>query len=167
MPLINCKVELKLRWTKHSVLASAGVENDGIDPNNIIFTIKDIKLHVPVITLSAKDNQKLSNILSKGFERAVYWNEYKTKSENKNTTNGYRHFLESNFAGVNRWFVLVYLNRNNAVKRFKTWIHYLPKGTIKNYYFIINGNNFHDQPIDSDTKWHEKIRKLTTDQGKD
>ena len=37
------------------------------------------------VSLSAKDNQKLSKLLSKGFERSVYLNEYKTKSENKKT----------------------------------------------------------------------------------
>ena len=52
------------------------------DDNNVIFTIKDTKLYVPVAALSARDNRKLSKILSKEFERSVYWNEYKTKSEN-------------------------------------------------------------------------------------
>ena len=53
----------------------------------IIFSLsKAQKLYVLVVTLSARDNQKLSNLLSKGFERSVYWNEYKTKNENKNTT---------------------------------------------------------------------------------
>ena len=33
--------------------------------NNIIFTIKDTKLYVPVVTLSVKRNQKLSKLLSK------------------------------------------------------------------------------------------------------
>ena len=74
MPLINCKVELKLKWTKNCVLAAAGA--DIIDNNNnnanIIFTIKDTKLYVLVVTLSAKDNQKPSKLLSKGFERSVY-----------------------------------------------------------------------------------------------
>ena len=38
MLMINCKVELKLRWTNHSVLAFTGVENDGANSNNnIIF----------------------------------------------------------------------------------------------------------------------------------
>ena len=37
--------------------------------NNIIFPIKDTKLYVPVVTLSAKDNQKLSKLLGKRFER--------------------------------------------------------------------------------------------------
>ena len=50
--------------------------------DNIIFIIKDTKLYVPAVTLLAKYNQKLWKRLSKGFERSVYWNEYKTKSEN-------------------------------------------------------------------------------------
>ena len=36
-------------------------------------------LYVPVINLSTKDNQKLSKLLRKGFERSVYSNEYKKK----------------------------------------------------------------------------------------
>ena len=121
MPSINCKEELKLKWTKYCVLSTASVDNvNNRDSNNIIFTIKDTKLYVPVVTLSARDNQKLSDLLSKGFKRSVCWNEFKTKSENKNTKNGYRYFIESNFVGVNRLFVLVYSNQHDNAKRFKT-----------------------------------------------
>ena len=53
----------------------------------IIFSLSKAQtLYVLVVTLSARDNQKLSNLLSKRFERSVYWNEYKTKNENRNTT---------------------------------------------------------------------------------
>ena len=45
--------------------------------------IKDTKSYVPVVMLPAKDNQILSKVLSKGFERSVYWNEYARKNENK------------------------------------------------------------------------------------
>ena len=93
MPLINFKVELRLKWTKYCVLVAVGVDNADANSNNIIFTIKDKKLYVPVLTLSAKDNLKLTKHLSKGLERSVYWNEYKTKSENKNAANEYRYFL--------------------------------------------------------------------------
>ena len=43
--LINCKVELTLRWRKHCVLSVLGNENDKANANstNIIFTIKDTK----------------------------------------------------------------------------------------------------------------------------
>ena len=81
MSLNNCKVQLKPRWTKHC--AQVDVKNDNAN-SNIIFTIRNTKLHVPVAIISAEDNQKLSKFLNKGFERSVYSNEYKTKSENKN-----------------------------------------------------------------------------------
>ena len=88
-------------------LPAASADNDNGNPNNIIFTIKDIKLYVPVVTLSAKAKQKLSKLFSKGFERSVYWNDYKTKSENKNKPNENRYFLRSNFIGVNRLITLI------------------------------------------------------------
>ena len=75
-------------------MSAAGNDNvDNIVSNNVIFTIKDTKLYVPVITLPARDNQKLSKPLSKGFERSIYWIEYETKIDNKNTKNKYRYFL--------------------------------------------------------------------------
>ena len=58
MPLINSIVELKLRWKKHFVLSVLGVDNDdnsNPDPNNI-FTIKDTKSYVPVVTPFKKDH---------------------------------------------------------------------------------------------------------------
>ena len=87
MPLIICKVELKFQWTKNFVISAAGSGNVNSNSNNIVFTIKNTNLYAHVVTLSARDNQKLSKLLSKGFERSDYWNEYKTKSENKNTAN--------------------------------------------------------------------------------
>ena len=49
MPSNNCKVELKLKWTKYCVLSAAGADSDNANPNNIIFTIKGTKLYVPVV----------------------------------------------------------------------------------------------------------------------
>ena len=57
-------------------------------------TIKGINLHFLVLTLSTRDNKKLSKLLSKRFEELVYWNEFKKKSGNKITPNEYRYFLE-------------------------------------------------------------------------
>ena len=72
----------------------------------------------------------------------------KQKSENENATNEYRYFLEINFVGVNRWFVLVCPAEDADSKRFKAKRYYLPKGIIKNYNVIINGKHFYDQAID-------------------
>ena len=69
MPLFNCRIESKLKWTKCCVLTAAGADNTDTNLNNIIFTIKDTKLFVPVVTLSADDNKKLSKPLSKEFKK--------------------------------------------------------------------------------------------------
>ena len=116
-------------------MSTVGTDNvNNIDSDNINFTIKDTKLYVSAITLSARENQKLSQRLSKGSERSAHWNEYKTKNENKNTTNELRYFLESNFIRVNRLFLSAYSNQDADSKRFKTRRYYLPKDIIKNYY---------------------------------
>ena len=60
-----------------------------------------------------------SDIISKGFERSVYCNEYKTKSKDKNTTNEFRYFLELNFVGAIRLFDLVYSNNDDDATSFK------------------------------------------------
>ena len=71
MPLINCKVELKLKWIKYCLLSAAGNNNninENANVNNIIFNIKDTKLYVPVVTLSARDNQNYQNFLAKDLK---------------------------------------------------------------------------------------------------
>ena len=70
MPLINCKIHLELNWIEDCILSS--------DENSAKFTITDAKLHVPIITLSIKDNVNLTKQLSDGFESSVYWNSYQT-----------------------------------------------------------------------------------------
>ena len=72
IPLINWKIELKLQWTKYSVLSAAGADNNDAYFNNIIFTVKDTILYVSAVTLPARSNQKLSKLLTKGFERSIY-----------------------------------------------------------------------------------------------
>ena len=66
MPLINCKVELSLSCNKNCILPNAA--------NDSTFEMTDTKLYVPVVTLKTENNAKLSEILSKGFERSIYWN---------------------------------------------------------------------------------------------
>ena len=80
MSLINCKAELKLKWTKFCLLAMVGANNvDDANSNIVIFTIKHTKFYVSLVTLSAKNNQNLLKLLSQKFEKPVCWNKYKTK----------------------------------------------------------------------------------------
>ena len=66
VPLINCKIQLKLRRIKYCILFEAASGNDSVNSVNVFFfSIRHIKLCIPDITLSAKDNQKLSKLPSK------------------------------------------------------------------------------------------------------
>ena len=45
---------MKLKWTNNYVLSAIGADNfnDNNNANNIIFTIKDTKLYVPLVIVS-------------------------------------------------------------------------------------------------------------------
>ena len=79
MPLINCKVELPLRWIENCVLTTAavGANTDDTCADSATFKITGAKIYVPIVTLSAEDNAKLSKLLGEGFKRSVYWEKYK------------------------------------------------------------------------------------------
>ena len=64
MSLINCKVHFELNQVKDCILSSAG--------DSAKFKIADAKLHVPIVTLSTKDNVNLTKQLSDGFKRPAY-----------------------------------------------------------------------------------------------
>ena len=99
MPLINCKVYLKLNWIEDCILSSAR--------DSAKFEKTDAKLHVPIVTLSTKDCANLAKDLNEGFKRSVYWNSYETKPA-KVIEQGKNMLLNASFQGVKRLFVLAY-----------------------------------------------------------
>ena len=163
MPLINSKVYLELNWTEDCILYSAG--------NTEKFAITDIKLHVPIATLSTKDSANLPRQLNDGFEKSVYWNSYQTKpakviEQGKNIY----ELLNASFQGVKRLFVLAYFipdggNDEAGIKNNRKY--FLPRGEIKNYNVLIDGRYFYDQPINVLIKQCDEIRKVSTAYGDD
>ena len=116
MPLINCKVEFSLKWYENCILSSSGTA--------ATFKITDTKLYVPIVTLKTEDNAKLSKLLSEGFKRSIYWNEYKN-IDNKvveiapnNGEKCIKELLDSSWQGVKRLFVLAYNNTEGNDKVF-------------------------------------------------
>ena len=75
MSLINCKIELRLRWTKHCVLSLLGYEiinnNANVDSNNIIVNIIDAKVYRPIIILptTAYHNKTIIDVFFCLFKR--------------------------------------------------------------------------------------------------
>ena len=72
-----------------------------------------------IATLSTKDNVKLTKQLNKRFERPVYWNEFKTKTESKDAGNEnlMRIYLDASFQGVERLFAFAFGKTDNGDKK--------------------------------------------------
>ena len=60
MPLINCKVDLSLKWIENCVLTTdeTGADADANGADSSTSEVTNAKLYVPVVTLSAEDNVK-------------------------------------------------------------------------------------------------------------
>ena len=165
MPLINCKVELSLKWYERCLLTAT----------TATFRITDAKLYVPIVTFSIEDNSKSTKLLNEGFKRPIYWNEYKV-TPNKiveiadgNDVKRIRELLDSSCQGVKRLFVLAYNNTAGndqvSIDSYKKYI--LQRVKVDNYNIEIDGRNFYDQPINDSMKQYNKIRKISTGQGDD
>ena len=76
MPLINYKIKLNLTWKNECVLSNQA--------GDALFIINNTKMYVLVVTLSKEDNKDFIEQQNKGFQRSIYWNEYKTKEINEN-----------------------------------------------------------------------------------
>ena len=118
MSLINCKVELSLKWIDNCVLTTGTTcaNADATGADSATFEVTDAKLFVPIVTLSTEDNAKLLKLLGEGFKISIYWNKYKVVDNrvveiaNNNEEKYVRELLDSSCQGVKRLFVLAYDN---------------------------------------------------------
>ena len=161
MPLINCKIKLNLTWQKECVL-STGV-------GEAVFIINDTKFYVPVVTLSKEDNKDFIEQQNKGFQRSIYWNEYKTKEINEDAdANVFKYInLSPSFQGVNRLFVIAYNRANGQPTRNGRRKYYLPRIDLEKYNVVIDGRNFYDNPIESDIEEYRELKKVMIGKGED
>ena len=165
IPLINCKIKLNLARKKKRVLSN--------DDSDAIFIINDTKLYVPVVTLSKEDNKDFIEQQNKGFQRSIYWNEYKTKEQTEDANaNATKYInLDPSFQGVNRFFIMAY-NRltaanGNQFNKDSQRIYYLPRNDLNKYNVVIDGRNFYDNPIESDIEKYRELTKIMIGKGED
>ena len=161
MPLINCKIKLNLTWKKECVLST--------DTGNAVFVINDTKMYVKVVTLSKEDNKDFIEQQNKGFQRSIYWNEYKTKEINENAdANVFKYInLDPSFQGINRLFVTAYNRIDGQPNRDGQRKYYLLRIDLNKYNVIIDGRNFDDNPIESDIEKYRELKKVMIGKGED
>ena len=80
IPLIKCEVSLTLTWSENCVIRSKAARdanpavNEINAPKNATFKIKGTKLYVPVVTLSAENDNKLLERLKIHLKKTIRWN---------------------------------------------------------------------------------------------
>ena len=166
LPLINTKLYIELNWTKYSVLCNQN--------QNSIFQITKCELYIPIVTLNTEKNNKLSELLSKGFEITVVWNEYKSKIERvtipQNDNMFGRSTLDVSFQGVSKLFGAAYESddiKRNANTEESRRRYYLPRVEIKDYNVLIYGRNFYDQNVNNSIVRYNELLTMTTGRSED
>ena len=166
IPLINCEITLILSLYKEYVLVGrafrgppAAAINSPIDAN---FEITDCKLYVPVVILSAENDNKLLEQLKSGFRRSIKRNKYMSQMSNQNKNNNLNYLIDTTFSNVNRLFILYFENEDDRTSYYK---YYLPSVEIKDYNVLIDGNAFFELPIKNIEEPYEKIIQITDRSG--
>ena len=161
MPLINCKFKLNLTRKKECILSN--------QRGSAVFIINYTKLYVPVVTLSKEGNKNFIEQQNKGFQRSIYWNEYKTKeiSENGDDNDVKYISLDPSCQVVNRFFIMTYSREADQPDRNSQQKFYLPRIDLKKYNVIIVGRHFYDNPIESDIEKYREIKKVMIGKGED
>ena len=104
-----------------------------------VFIINETKMYVPVVTLSKEDNKDFIEQQSKGFQRSIYWNEYKTKEINENADANVLKYinLDPSFQGVNRLFVRAYNRVDGQPTKNGQQKYYLPRISLNKYNVLL------------------------------
>ena len=150
MSLINCEISLTLSWYEDSVITSKATRDAAAPivainyPTNVVFKITDCKLYVPVVTLSAEEDNELLNQLKSRFKRTIKWNKYMSQMSNQVANNNLNYLIDPTFSNFNRLFVLSFENEEDRTSFSE---YYVPKVEIKDYNVIIDGKPFFDGPV--------------------
>ena len=149
IPLINCEVSLTFTWSENCVITNkatreadpdADLAVDGINnPTDAVFKITDCKLYLPVVTLSAENDNKILEQLKTGFKRTITWNKYRSEMSNQTKNNNLNYLIDPAFTNVNRSFVLTFGNEDDRTSFSK---YYVPKVEIKDFNVLIDGKPF-------------------------
>ena len=127
---------------------------------------KNIKVYVPIVTVSTKVTIYLRKHLSDGLKRSIYWNNYLSYvfTQSKEDNNPAIIKLDPGFQEAKRLFVLAlnYIDcDSNKIETNSHKKYFLPTEEINNYSMLIDGRNVHDQPIKESVKKYVETRKIT------
>ena len=96
-------------------------------------------MHVPVVTLSAENDDRLLEQLKTGFKITSKWNKYRSDISKQTKNNKLKYLIDPPFSNVNRLFVLTFENEDDRTSFSK---YYVPKVELKDFNVLIDGKPF-------------------------
>ena len=96
-------------------------------------------MYVPVVTLSAKDDNNFLEQVKSGFKRTIKWNRYRSEMASQTKTNHLNYLINPTFIKVNRLFFFSFENEEDRTSFSK---YYLPQVEIKDVNVLIDGKIF-------------------------
>ena len=170
MPLINCEIFLTLTWPENFAITSKAyrraVSAQGGNPavtkinnlTNVVLKTTDCNLYVPVVTLSAENDNKLLDQLKAGFKRTIKWNKYRSEISNQIANNNLNYLIDPTFTNADRLFVLSFENEEDRTSFSK---FYTPNVEIKDFNVLIDGKPFFESPVKNKEEAYETIIKMS------
>ena len=127
-----------------------------IPPAEITFEITDIKLYVPVVTLTKENDVKLLEQLKSGFKKTLKWTKYRSQMTVQPQNNNLNYLIDATFRNVNRLFILSF-ERNIIGDNRDSFPHYnIPIVEIKDFNVLIEGKRFFDLPLKNEEEAYKK-----------
>ena len=115
-------------------------------------------MYVPVVTLSAENDNKLLQQLKTGFKRTIKWNKYRSEMSNQTKNNNLSYQIDPIFTNVNRLFFLSFENESDRTSFLK---YYVPKVEIKDFNVLIDGKQFFEIPVKNKEEVYEQIIEMS------
>ena len=113
---------------------------------------------VPVLTLSAKNDDKLLEQLKIGFKRTIRWNKYRPDVSNQTKNDNLNYLIVPIFTNMNSLFALSFENESERTSFSK---YYVPKIEIKDFNVIVDGKSFFEITVKNKEEAYEKIIEMS------
>ena len=72
-------------------------------------------MYIPVVSLSAENDNKLLEQLKTGFKRTIKWNKYRSEISNQTIDNNLNYLIDPRFTNVNRLLALTKMKKTELL----------------------------------------------------
>ena len=141
-PLIQGDINLILTWSEKFVLSARAYKEKFVatgtdqnpqfveinDPTKAIILMTDLKLYVPVVTLSTKNDNKILEQLRIVFNRTIEWKKCRSEMTIQTKNHNLTYLIDPTFNKVNKLFVFSFEIENNRTSFSK---YYVPNVQMK------------------------------------